>query len=438
MLIKNKDEKASISYKNKKFNFIEYYHRVIKSKDGKVLFDNLISLSLLQVAGYIFPLITIPYLSRVIGVDKFGEIAFASAIIAYFQTVSDWGFNYTATRDIAKNRDNKDKVSQIFSSVMWARLLLTVLSFIVLLILILIIPKFRETSALILITFCLIPGHIMFPEWLFQGLERMKYITILNIIAKAFFTIAVFVFIREKSDFILQPLFTSLGYIISGLIAMYFILIRWKIRFIKPSLVDIKTTIIKSTDVFINNIMPNLYNNFSVLLLGFFAGSVSNGKLDAGSKFVNIASSFNALLSRAFYPFLSRKINKHDLYAKISICIAIILSFILFLLAPFLIKVFFTAEFYDGIVVLRIMSISIPFLTLSNIYGTNYMIIEGYEKTLRNITVRSSLIGFVISIPLVYKFDYIGAAVTITLTRAILGIGIMYRGLKIRKDKLLL
>ena len=102
MRMRKKRGHESIIYENNKSNFIKNFHRVTQSKDGKVLFENFISLSLLQVAGYIFPLITIPYLSRVIGVDKFGEIAFASAIITYFQTVSDWGFNYTATRDVAK------------------------------------------------------------------------------------------------------------------------------------------------------------------------------------------------------------------------------------------------------------------------------------------------------------------------------------------------
>lgn len=412
----------------------EKFKNGIKSKDGKVLVENFVSLSLLQIAGYLFPLITIPYLARVIGVDKFGEIAFASAIIVYFQTVSDWGFNYTATRDIAQNRNNKGRISEIFSNVMWARILLMVLSFVILGILILIIPKFREMSTLILITFCLIPGHIMFPEWLFQGLERMKYITILNLIAKSVFTVMVFIFIKEKSDFILQPLFTTLGYIVSGAIAMYFILAKWKIQLYRPSLIAIKNTISGSTDVFINNIMPNLYNSFSVLLLGFFGGPVSNGKLDAGNKFVNITSSFNALLSRTFYPFLSRRIDKHQFFAKLNIYMATGLSLLLFLFAPLLIKLFFTPEFYDGILVLRIMSLSILFLTLSNVYGTNYMIIEGYEKRLRNITIISSLIGFTLSVPLVYFFDFIGAAITITLTRGILGLSIMYNGLKIKNN----
>lgn len=410
------------------------YNRINNSKDAKTLVTNFGYLSLLQVAGYVFPLITMPYLARVIGVDGFGKVAFASAIVVWFQTVADWGFNYTATRDVAKNRNDKAKVSEIFSNVLWARCLLMIISFLLLLIVISIVPTLRENYAVILVTFLLVPGHIMFPDWFFQAMERMKYITILNLLSKLLFTILVFVFIKEKNDFILQPLFISLGFLLSGMIAMYIILSKWKVKLKRPSTKRIFETIKGSTDVFINNIMPNLYNSFSVMLLGFFGGPVSNGLLNAGSRFVSISQQFMTVISRTFFPFLSRRIDKHIFYSKLNIFIAVFFSAILFIFAPWIIKLFFTEEFYHAITVLRIMSISILFLTLSSVYGTNYMIIQGYEKQLRNITFFSSFFGFVLSIPLVYFFDYIGAAVTIVATRGILGLSITYKAKKIIKS----
>lgn len=410
-----------------------YILRIKESKNALRLLSNFGYLSLLQIVSYIFPLFTIPYLARVIGVESFGKIAFASAIILWFQTISDWGFNYTATRDVAKNRENKEKVSEIFSNVLWARVMLMTLSFFLLLVVIMHSPKMRENSEIIFVTFLIVPGHIMFPDWFFQAMERMRYITILNIISKTIFTMAIFIFIKEKSDFILQPLFTSLGYIVSGIIAMYLILKKWKIRLSKPSMSSILETIKKSTDVFINNIMPNLYNSFSVVLLGFYGGSISNGKLDGGSKFINISQQFMTVVSRTFFPFLSRRIDKHSFYVKINLLLSIGFSVGLFVFAPFLIKIFFTSEFYDSIVVLRIMAFSIFFLSLSNIYGTNYMILQGHEKKLRNITIVSSVIGFVLSFPLIYYFDFIGAAATVTITRGILGVTIMFNALKLKK-----
>lgn len=414
----------------------EYITRIKKSKDGRTLVANFSYLTLLQVAGYIFPLITMPYLARVIGVEGFGKIAFASAIVVWFQTIADWGFNFTATRDVAKNRDNQEKISEIFSNVLWARVLLMLISFTLLLLTIIMVPLFRENYVVILVTFLLVPGHIMFPDWFFQAVERMKYITILNLLSKLLFTIAVFVFIKEKSDYILQPLFTSLGYLISGIIAMYLIINKWGVKLKRPLFREILKTIKGSTDVFINNIMPNLYNSFSVMLLGFFGGPVSNGLLSAGSKFVAIVQQFMSVISRTFFPFLSRRIDKHTLYSRFSFFIALLFSVLLFIFAPVIIKLFFTQEFNDAILVLRIMSFSTLFLSLSNIYGTNYMIIQGYEKQLRNITFISSIIGFVVSFPLIYFFDYIGAAFTIVFTRSLLGLSIAYFARKIKRNLL--
>ena len=192
---------------------------VLNNKDGKVLISNFIYLSLLQVAGYIFPLITFPYLAKTIGVEKFGEIAFALAMLSYFQTIVDYGFNFTATRDIAQNRNNIMVVSQIFSNVLWARCFLLLIMLLPFVIIVFSIEKLFLMRKLLFATFLLLPGHILFPQWLFQGLEKMKYITILNVISKLIFTIAVFLVIREESDYMYQPILTSLGFIVSGVLS---------------------------------------------------------------------------------------------------------------------------------------------------------------------------------------------------------------------------
>lgn len=414
--------------------FSKIKKRISSNKDGKVLIQNFAYLSLLQVAGYIFPLITMPYLARVIGVDGFGKIAFAAAVMVWMQTVADWGFNFTATRDVAQNRDNSHKVSEIFSNVLWARCTLMFISAVFLFILTASIPTFKENADVLWVSFLMVPGHILFPDWFFQAMERMKYITILNVASKLLFTIAVFVFIKEKSDYILQPLLTSFGFLFSGIIAFYYILIKWKIKLYKPSLNSIWDTIRKSTDVFLNNLLPTLYNSFSTVLLGIFGGVVANGIFDAGKKFIMIAQQFMTMLSRAFFPFLSRKIEKHHVYTRINIILSLTFSTFLFLFAPIIIKTFFTDEFSNSIIVLRIMSFSIFFLSLNNIYGTNYMIIKGYERELRNITLIVSVLGFALSFPLIYYWGYIGAAITVTLSRGISGICIMLRA-KTLKNK---
>lgn len=407
---------------------------LIKNNDNKVLLENFAALTLLQIAGYVFPIFTLPYLARIIGVDKFGEIAFASAVIIYFQTLVDYGFNFSATREIAKCRNDLNKVSEIFSAVMWSKIFLMVLSFLLLIVLIIVVPKFYNSRILLLISFCLIPGRIFFPEWLFQGLEKMKFITILNVIAKLVFTILVFVFINEKSDYFLHPLLISCGFILSGSIAMFIIYFRYKIVFLCPSFSSIRLMIKQNFDIFLNQLLPNLYNSFSILLVSFWGGAIATGIFDAGSKFSGISYQFLSALSRAFFPYLSRKSNKHFVYLWLNLAISCIVSIALFLLAPFVIRLFFTVEFLNSIAVLRILSVSIIFLALINIYGTNFLIIQKYEKELRNITILSSIIGFLCAWPLIYYYSYFGAAITITITRGIMAFFITIKAIQIKKS----
>lgn len=403
--------------------FSEIKKQINKSKDGKTVFANFGYLSLLQVAGYVFPLISMPYLARVIGAEGFGKIAFASAIVVWIQTISDWGFNLTATRDVAQNRDNKELVSIFFSNVLWARSILTLLSGIILLLVVLLVPYLRENADIIFVTFLLVPGYILFPEWFFQAIEKMKYTTFFNLFLKLVFTVAVFVFIHKREDYLIQPLLTTIGYLLCGIGALYLIFKKWGYTLYKPQWTEIFETIRNSTDVFVNNLMPNLYNSFSVMLLGFFGGSTANGIYDGGNRFPSIFYQFQSVLSRVFYPFLSRRPDKHSFYAKLNIVSALVGSVILVLISPLIIKIMLGDEFEKSVVVMQILSFSVVFLAMGYTYGTNFLIINHKEKPLRNLTFISSIVGMCVSVPLVYYFSYIGAAVTVLLCRGLLGVG---------------
>lgn len=201
------------------------------------------------------------------------------------------------------------------------------------------------------------------------------------------------------------------------------ILHKWGYTLYRPKWKEISKTIKGSTDVFINNIMPNFYNSFSVLLLGFFGGSTANGLFDGGNKFPTILYQFQAVLSRAFYPFLARRLDKHGFYAKLNMSIAIIGAVLIILVSPWVIRLILGKEFNNSIIVMQILSASIVFLAMSFTYGTSYLIIIHKEKPLRNLTFASSIIGMCISLPLIFYYSYIGAAITILICRGMLGIG---------------
>ena len=409
-------------------------NRINKSKDGKVLIENFLSLSFLQVANYVFPLITLPYLARVIGVDKFGEIAFASAIIVYFQTIVDWGFNYTATRDIAKNKNDRRIVSDIFCTVMVAKFLLLLGCSLIFAICIYSIPYLFERRLLLCITFMYLPGHILFPDWFFQAIEKMKYITLLNVFSKFIFTVLVFLVIKDEEDYIYQPLLYTLGFFVNGGVSLWFIFRKFNIQFKKPSLLNILDKIKNSKDMFISLLLPNFYNNFSVILLSVFCGNSATGIYSSGKKFIDLSDQSMQVLSRTFFPFLARRIDKHYLYVKINGLISIIISLTLFLLADILVKILYTEAFTEAAVVIRIMALSPFFLFLMNSYGTNYLILKNKDYILRNIILYCSIGGFLLSWFMVSQFNFIGTAISVTFIWACRGFLTWRYAIKIKNN----
>lgn len=360
-----------------------------------------------------------------IGVDGFGKIAFAMSVIVYFLTITDWGFNYSATRDVARNRGNIDEISKIYSLVTSSKIFLMLVSAIVLFAIVFLIPQLNENAIILFLSFSIVVGHILFPEWLFQGLEDMKLMVLLNIGAKLLFTLLIFLVIKQPDDYLLQPLFSGFGYVIAGVISIWYLHHKLGIRFKLCGIRPVFTCILSSFDVFLNNLMPNLYTSISVIILSTCHGSISTGILDGATKFYSVCAQFLTVLSRVFFPFLSRRLDKHSLYIRVKMLLTIIFASCLIFGAKSIILFFLGELFRDSIPVLKLFGISLVFHSVTNIYGTNYLILIGKEKELRRITVVVSIIGFIMAYPLIFFYNYIGAALTITISRIMLGITVL-------------
>lgn len=393
-----------------------------ESKDEKVVAKNMIYLTILQVIIYLCPLITSPYLARVIGTDGFGKLAFAAAVMVWIQTIADWGYNYTATRDISKHREDAGYVSRVFSTVFWGRWILTAFTLVVLLLLIVFVPKFRQHTLLLFFSFIMIPGHILFPDWFFQALERMEFITIMNAVIRVLFMGAVFVFIRHPEDYVYQPLLISVGYVLCGIVSMYIIVRRWGVKIVKIPLGEVFSYIRNSTNIFINNLMPNLYNSFSYVLLNFVSTDSNTGLYNAGRKFPEMANSMLSVIGRAFFPYLNRNMSKHRQYALFSIGLSVVFCVILILLARPLTILFWGSEFAGSVIVLRITAVTIVFNTVNTVYGINYLMVIGRDRLLRNLTVIASVVGFAVSFPLVWMYDYVGVSLSFLIANILMGV----------------
>ncbi|NOY48033.1 MAG: oligosaccharide flippase family protein, partial [Chlorobi bacterium] len=187
------------------------------------LVENFVSYFLFKVIDAIIPLIIIPYLFKVVGIENYGIYAFAYALIFYLQNIIQFGFLLSAVRTIAVIRDNKKKLSKVYNNVFTTQVYFFILSIFLLVLLILLVPKIGEHYIIYCFFSLLLIGELFSPMWFFLGVEKMRFITIVNVISKSAFAILCFVLIKEESDYIYISLYHATGYIVSGIIAQIII-----------------------------------------------------------------------------------------------------------------------------------------------------------------------------------------------------------------------
>ncbi|MEO1785334.1 flippase [Thermodesulfobium sp. 4217-1] len=394
------------------------------TQDKKRLLSNFFSLYSLQVANYIFPLITLPYLVRVLGPSKYGLVAFAQAFVGYFQVFTNYGFNLSATREISIHRENQEKVSEIFSSVITIQMLFAVLSFIVMLAIVFAFKKFSKYWLLYFFTFGLVIGNVVFPVWFFQGIERMKYITIFNVLSRFVFTVAIFVFIRKESDYLYVPLINALGSILAGVLGLWIIFRNFGVKFILPSFENIKYHLKEGWHIFISTVAISLYTISNTFILGLFTNNTIVGYYSAAEKIIKAVQGLLGPVSQTIYPYVSRLANQSKEIAimfikKITILIGsvtFILSLGIFIFANLIVKILFGNQYIESVVILRILSF-LPFIiALSNIFGIQTMLTFGYKKAFSRILILASAINIILSIILIPIYQANGTAFSVLIS----------------------
>lgn len=397
---------------------------MIKNSTQKRLVSNFISLMVLQGANYILPLMTLPYLVRVLGAEYFGLLAFATAMVTYFNLITEFGFNISATKEIAINRDNKEKLNEIFSSVMTIKILLFIFSFIIFSFIILLFDKFNDNILVYYLTFGLIGGQVLFPVWFFQGMENMKYITYLNILSKAFFTVCIFIFVHVQQDYWIVPLLTSLGYIFSGVISIYIVINKFHINYKFPSLQSLKVYTKESSYFFISNIAGSLYTTSITVILGFFSNNTIVGYYSAADKIIQAFKGLINPFTQTIYPYISKKVSvsKEDglkLIRKIALYVVIIMGLIslcIFTFSKELVYIILGNNYKESIEILQLLA-PLPFLVaLGNIFGLQTMIPFGHQKAFSSIIVFGGLFSLCISFILVPTYHQLGSAVSLICT----------------------
>lgn len=274
--------------------------------DKKSLLSNFSSLAILQLLNMFLPLITLPYLVQVLGVETFGLLSFSLSIVMIFNIFISFGFELSATREISMNKSSLDKISEIFCSVLIIKSIFLLLSFIILLIILVLSEYIAEHSELYIITFGVVLGNSLFPTWIFQGMERMKYITIINAAVKIFFTLLVFKLVLDESDYLYVPLLSALGAFIGGGGALLLAIRMFNIKINCPSIKNIIHQFNSSKHFFLSRMANEGSRHYTITLVGLYFGNTVLGYYSMVEKLFYACMSIIGVVSQTLYPYMSR------------------------------------------------------------------------------------------------------------------------------------
>ncbi len=374
-----------------------------QDRNKKKIAENFFSLSFLQGANYLLALITLPYLVRVLGVEKFGLVMFAQAFIWHFIVVTDFGFNLSATRAISLARNDRNRLSQIYSSVMLIKLTLTLLSLGIMTIIVFGFERFSPDWPLYYLTFGIVIGQVLFPLWFFQGIEKMKYQTVINLTAKLLFTLSIFIFITRPSDYIYVPLLNSLGFISGGVIAVITVLARFKVKFHFPALRIVKRQFREGWYIFISQISISLYTTTNTLILGLVTTNTIVGYYTSAEKIIQAIKFMPNPLYQAIYPHCAqlaetarqkaiefiRKINRYTLI------FAVLGWIVIFGGAKQIVLVVLGSEYLPAVPIFRIFSFLVVITPLSYLVFNVALLSFKLDKYFSAIYVSGALTNFV-------------------------------------------
>jgi O-antigen/teichoic acid export membrane protein len=353
---------------------------------NKILVENFTFLSVLQVSNLVLFIITIPYLFRVLGSKAYGLVVFAQSIVYFFSIFINFGFNLTATRDISVFRDDKSKIAEIVSTVLTIKMMFFLVSLIFMTLFTFAIPPLRENRLLFMFSMLAGLSEALYPVWYFQGIEKMKYITFINVTTRILATVLIFVIITRPSDYVIFPLILGIGTVTGAVIALIVVFRRHLVRFRLQTMSTLKSYFYDNVLYFLSNVSTQIYVNANKIIVGAFLGMVEVAYYDVAEKVINILKVPYSLLGQTLFPKVSRDkniqfINRIMVYTVI---FTLILISIVFLFSDPLIHLLSGSDNQGSVRLLRILSLSLLPISVSLFYGdlllVNFGLVKEYSK----------------------------------------------------------
>lgn len=391
-----------------------------KDKIKGTVFKNYIYLLMIQGANFILPLITIPYLVRTLGINKFGIVMVAQSFAILLTIITEFGLDMSATRQVALIKNDKKKVSQYFFDVFFLKMFLVIIAFIILAFCIFYVDKFSREYLVYFFSFGMVFGQALFPAFFFRGIEEMRIITIINVLAKVIFTISVFIIIKTPGDYYYVPILNGLGFILSGCLG--FILSLKYVSFMKPIFNEAISIAKESFSLFLSNLAVSFYTKINTLIVGIFISDSVAGVYSSMEKLVVATKSIYIPLYQALFPNIVVKdkitivsiINKMKYYMG---ALGAIISFLIFLFAVDILNLIYNDEMITSYyVIFQILGL-IGFLSSLNMLFVSlfFPAVKAFNQRLKILSM-GGIFNIILVITLVQYYSIYGVAISATIS----------------------
>ena len=387
---------------------------------------NFIMNAILTMSSVIFPLITVPYVSRVLLDVGTGKVTFATSIVTYFMMFAQLGIPTYGIRACANVRDDKEELSRVTHELFFISMVMTILSYILLAAAIIFVPRLREDKTLMIVTsFMIILGTIGV-EWLYKGLEQYSYITIRSIIFKAISVIAMFFLVRAESDYVMYGAITVFAS--SASYVMNLINVRKYITLKPVGGYNLKRHFKPIAVFFAMACATTIYTNLDNVMLGFMKTDSDVGLYNAAVRVKTILVSLVTSLGTVLLPRASYYV-EHGMMDEFKVIARKALNFVFLAAAP--LALYFVIYAREGILLLMgdafadstaPMQIIMPTLLLigiTNILGIQILVPLGREKIVLYSEIAGAVVDVVINALLIPGMGASGAAIGTLVAEAV-------------------
>ncbi len=392
---------------------------------------NFLSLSSIQFVNLVLPLITIPFLTQKLGISNYGLVSYIFAIMLYIVSIVDFGFNYSATKEVSIYRNDIKRLTEIFNSIQVIKLIFTLFIFIILIIVVRLTNFLNKDYDLLYLSYFIVVGQGLQSLYFFQGMEKMKFVSYFNLVSKVIYTLLIFLFVKESKDFKLVIFFYGLSSLIPLLLGYVIININFKVAFKFPKISIIRNQLINGWFLFISNVSINILMNANIIILAIFATLNNVGNFSVAEKILVLSRAGLVVILQSTYPHVCLLATQNQ--KNVLSFVRKVFLFILLLFTSAIPIIYWGAEifsyFLTGSYNLQIANIIelmciIPLIIGLNVPASQILLAFNHQKDYSFIMVIAAIANVALNFVLAPEFGVAGTIISIYVTESLITAGL--------------